>query len=86
MAGNKHGVGTTLYDIMGLPVLPNIQENIIDEDIYWGQISYEVFPEYVGDYFISLGDYPKDWESNSVINSIETIRQGRTFVLDPNTT
>lgn len=81
VAGNKHAVGMLLYDTMGLPVLEKIQTDIIDADKYWGDISLEVFPEYVGDYFINLGDYSEDWETNEIVNSIPTIKEEKTFIL-----
>ncbi|MDF2511213.1 MAG: hypothetical protein K0S04_1079 [Herbinix sp.] len=82
VAGNKHAVGRLLYDTMGFPVLEKVQTDIIDADKYWGDISLEVFPEYVGDYFIHLGDYPEDWETNEIINSIPTMKEGKTFTLN----
>lgn len=81
VAGNKHAVGMLLYSMMGFPVLEKVQTDIIDEDKYWGNISLEVLPAYVGDYFIHLGDYPEDWETNEVINSIPTIKDGKTLPL-----
>ena len=81
VAGNKHAVGMLLYDAMGFPVSDKIQTYIIDADKYWGDISLEVLPEYVGDYFIHLGEYPEDWGSNEIINSIPAIKSGRTFSL-----
>lgn len=82
VAGNKHAVGKLLYELMGFPVPEKVQTDIIDADEYWGDISLEVFHEYVGDYFIHLGDYQEDWKTNEIINSIPAIKEGRTFALN----
>lgn len=82
VAGNKHAVGKLLYDSIGLPILDKVQTDIIDVDKYWGEISLEVFPGYIGDYFIHLGDYPKDWETNEIIGSVPAMKEGKTFSLD----
>ena len=81
VAGNKHAVGQLLYNTMGLPVPAKVQTDIIDADQYWGDISMELFPQYVGDYFISLGDYPPEWDTDPVVQGIPAIAEGRSFTV-----
>ncbi|QUL54196.1 AraC family transcriptional regulator [Paenibacillus tritici] len=56
VAGAKHAVGVLIYNELQMKAPPKVQSDIIAADKYWGEVSMEALPAYMGDYLIALGD------------------------------
>ncbi|MFD2879858.1 hypothetical protein ACFTAO_34010 [Paenibacillus rhizoplanae] len=57
IAGAKHAVGELMYNQLQMKAPSKVQTDIIDADKYWGQISMEVLPAYMGGLFDRLRRY-----------------------------
>lgn len=89
IAGAKHAVGELMYNQLQMKAPSKVQTDIIDADKYWGQISMEVLPAYMGDYLIALGDteVPADhavWKSLPAVqhNRIVTVGSSLSWSTD----
>lgn len=54
VSGKKYSIGALLYTTLGLNPPQAVQQDVIDKDKYWGDISMEVIDKYSGDYIIYL--------------------------------
>ncbi|WP_438492235.1 AraC family transcriptional regulator [Paenibacillus sp. IHBB 3054] len=76
IAGAKHAVGVLVYNELQMQAPSKVQTDIIDADKYWGEISMEALPAYMGDYLIALGDteVPTD---NAIWKSLPAVQHNR---------
>ncbi len=82
VAGNKHALGTVLYDELGLKAPKAVQTDIIDAGEYWGGPSMEVLSNYCGDYVFHLGNISDSISGNAVWKSIPAVNQGNVMVMN----
>lgn len=82
VAGNKHALGTVLYDELGLQAPEVVQTDIIDAGEYWGGPSMEVLSNYCGEYVFHLGDISESIVGNAVWQSIPAVEAGNVLIMD----
>jgi len=81
--GQKHGGGNILHTVLSLKAPQSVQDNIINKDSFSERISFEVLPQYCGDYLIR-GSYEgmDDFSKNEIWNSIPAIKNNKLIEMD----
>ncbi len=81
IAGSKHAVGELVYNEFQMGPPSKVQEDIIDADSYWGNISLELLSAYAGDFLISLGELSINAD-HAVWKSLPAVQNNRIIVVD----
>lgn len=75
--------GQTMYQQLQLKPSEGIQKNMIDKDITFQQIAYEVLPEYAGDYIFLDESYSDGMNKDDELwQSLPAVKNDNVFYLD----
>lgn len=81
--GKKFGAGMVAYDALSLNAPEKVQKNIIDKDSFAEEISFEVLPEYCGDFIIrNVYEGVADLTKNEIWNSLPAIKNNRLIEME----
>ncbi|WP_353096830.1 ABC transporter substrate-binding protein [Tissierella praeacuta] len=81
--GQKHGAGTILYAVLSLNPPESVRDNVINKELFSESISFEVLPEYCGDYLIrSSYEGMDDLSKNEIWTSIPAIKNNKFIEMD----
>ncbi len=81
--GNKYGTGAIIYAELGLIAPEAVQINIIDKDTYNELVSFEVLPEYSGDYIIRNSyEGMDDLSQSDIWNALPAVTNNRVIEIE----
>ncbi|MCB2298945.1 ABC transporter substrate-binding protein [Clostridium tagluense] len=81
--GGKFGTGMVAYNALSLKAPEKVQKNIIDKDSFAEDVSFEVLPEYCGDYIIrNVYEGMDDLTKNKIWNSLPAIKNNRLIEIE----
>lgn len=81
--GDQFGTGSILYKEIGVRAPAAVQENIIDKNSGGEQVSFEVLPQYSGDFIIrNTYDGMADLSSDAIWNSLPAVINNRVIGIE----
>lgn len=81
--GKLFGTGRVAYDVLSMNAPEAVQTNIIGKDSYSESISFEVLPDYAGDYIIrNTYEGMDDLSQNDVWNSLPAIKSNHLIEME----
>ncbi|MBU3143052.1 ABC transporter substrate-binding protein [Clostridium sp. CF012] len=81
--GARFGAGMVAYNSLSLKAPEKVQKNIIDKNSFAEEISFEVLPEYCGDFIIrNVYEGVEDLTKNEIWNSLPSIKNNRLIEME----